>query len=254
MTNLISCRPESYGRYADRAFEALQQLGVRWVEIPAPAPDKIDEAREKMHRFGLDAASVTLGAKGQQPDFLDRVRDAVNAAAALGAKVIFTSQHTDESGKQPLFARLKQAGEIAAGKDIVIALETHPDLCNNATVALETMNGIDHPNVRINFDPANIHYYNQDVDAVNELRQIAPYVRAVHLKDTNGGFHAHHFPAIGDGVVDWKGIFSIVNARGMTGPFTLEMEGIAGEDLSFEQTQARIQRSLDFLRSLGVME
>ena len=40
--------------------------------------------------------------------------------------------------------------------------------------------------------------------------------------------------------------------RGFSGPFTFELEGIEGESLTEAETQARVARSLDHLRRLGV--
>lgn len=253
MSNLISCRPESFGRYADRAFETLPGLGIKFVEIRVPAPEQREQTAQELARHGLKAASVGFYTKVQDTDFLEQMRQAVDTAVALGASVMFTSQHSGETPRQDVYARMRQAGEIAAQQGITIAMETHPDLCQNAHNAAETMQGIAHPNVRVNFDPANVYYYNEGVNAVNELRQIASYVRAVHLKDTNGGFKTWHFPAIGEGVVDWPEVFAIMNGQGVTGPFTLEMEGIEGESLSFEETCARIQKSVEYLRSNGLM-
>jgi sugar phosphate isomerase/epimerase len=250
---LVSCRPESFGRYRDRAFESLQRLGIRHVEIAVPAPDQRDATLRELERYGLRASSVGCYDKVQAPDFLERVQHAVETCAALGADVIFTSQHAGDAPRTEVYQRLREAGDIAQGRGVTIALETHPDLCQNARNALETMQGVNHPNVRINFDPANVHYYNENVNAVAELQQIAPLVRAVHLKDTNGGYKTWHFPAIGDGVVDWKAVFSIMNGQGMTGPFTMEMEGIDGETLSYDETCARIERSLEYLRSQGLI-
>ncbi|MBV9469288.1 MAG: sugar phosphate isomerase/epimerase [Abitibacteriaceae bacterium] len=253
MKNLISCRPESFGRYKDRALASLQQLGFEHIEIQVPAPDQVQSVAQELKSYGLQAASIGFYDKVQNADFLDKLKEAVDAATTLGASVIFTSQHAGETERKKIYETLRQAGDIAKAKNITIALETHPDLCQNATVALETMHSTEHPNIRINFDPANVHYYNENVNAVNELHQIAPYVRAVHLKDTNGGFKTWHFPAIGEGVVDWPEVFSIMNQQGMYGPFTMEMEGIEGEDLSFEETYARIEKSLDYLRSNGLI-
>lgn len=254
MKNLISCRPESFGRYRDRAYESLQKLGITHVELQVPAPDQAQQAAAELKDYGLQAASVGFYHKIQEPDFFERLHEAVHAAVTLGANVIFTSQHSGDMERSKVYERLRQAGDIAAAHNVIIALETHPDLCENARVALETMHSTQHPNIRINFDPANTHYYNENIDAAKELRQIAPYVRAVHLKDTNGGFKTWHFPAIGAGVVDWKSIFKTMNEQAMYGPFTLEMEGIEGEDLSYEETYARIEQSLNYLRSGGMIE
>src|SRR5579872_4061187 len=154
MPNILSCRPESYGRYRDRALESLQQLGISYVEIAAPSAENLPEVEKQLARYGLRAASVTLVCRAQEANFLDRTRQTVDSAIALGAPVIFTSQHTGDLDRSRLFERLRQAGDIAAAKNVVIALETHPDLCQNGSLALVTMQEINHPNVRINFDPA----------------------------------------------------------------------------------------------------
>jgi sugar phosphate isomerase/epimerase len=231
----------------------MRSLGIRWVEIGAPAPGQVDAVAGHLQQYGMRAASVCFYGPHGEPDFLESLSQAVDSAARLGAPVMFTSQHAGKTPRPELYARLRSAGDICAGRGVTLCLETHPDLCMNSERALETMQGINHPNVRINFDAANIHYYNEGAIALAELRPIVDYVRSVHLKDSAGGFHEHNFPAIGDGAVDWKGIISLLNARGMTGPFTLEMEGIAGEDLTFEQTEQRIRRSIEFLRGIGAI-
>ena len=253
MENIIACRPESYGKYQDRAFEDMCVLGIRNVEIPAPPLDQVGAVAAKLREYGLTATSVTCVAKAQDPEFLSKVAGVVDSAAALFAPVIFTSQKAGDMDRKQVYGLLRQAGEIAADKNVTFVLETHPDLCENGSNALATMEAVRHPHVRINFDPANVHYYNERVNAVDEIRKILPYVRSMHLKDTNGGFQAHHFPAIGDGVVDWQALVALLNDRGIYGPFTLEMEGIAGEDLTFEETSARIKRSLDFLRNAAIL-
>jgi inosose dehydratase len=134
---------------------------------------------------------------------------------------------------------------------VTLALETHPDLITNAEVALETMRGVNHPNVRVNFDTANISYHNQGVDGVAELTKLLDHVGAVHLKETNGGYRTWFFPAFSERIVNFQETFRRLNARGFHGPFTLEIEGVEGENLTLEQTQARVAKSVGRLRRLG---
>ncbi|MDF2441035.1 MAG: L-ribulose-5-phosphate 3-epimerase [Abditibacteriota bacterium] len=253
MKNLISCRPESFGPYHARAFEALQKLGITNVEIAAPTPEQVEATIAELEKYGLSATSVTLGSKWSDADFLDRTRDAAAAAQKLGARIIFTSQNAGDAGRESAYEVLRSAGDVVAEYGVTLVLETHPDLCQNATQALETIRGINHPNVRINFDPANVYYYNEGVDAIAELRQVVEVVGAAHLKDTNGGYKTWHFPAIGEGVVDWPTFFSILNESGLSGPFTLEIEGIEGEKLSYEETYERVEKSVTYLRATGLM-
>src|SRR5207248_11391401 len=116
----------------------------------------------------------------------------------------------------------------------------------------ETIEAVGAPNLGWNLDTANLYYYTQGVNAVDECRKGLDLIRSVHLKDTNGGYRTWYFPALGDGVVDFAGVFRLLNERGFTGPFTFELEGIEGETLNEAETQARVTRSLDHLRRIGV--
>lgn len=252
MQNIISIRPPSYGKHQAGAFAHLQQIGIRHVEIDAPPAGQLEQARADLARYGLSAASINGYTSLESPDAAAKLAPALEAAPALGARIVFLSVKAGALPRDVAYARLREIGEAAARHDVTVAVETHPDLAQNGAVALETVQAVDHPNIRINFDPANVHYYNEGVDAVAELRKIAPYVASVHLKDTNGGYRTWHFPALGEGVVDFPAIFRTLNDLGMRGPFTMELEGIQGESLSEEQTQARVAQSLEYLRRIGV--
>ena len=184
-------------------------------------------------------------------DIARQVADQMPAFAALGCSIMFVSARRGDLPPETAYARLREAGEVAAGHGVTIVLETHPDLITNADVALQTMRGVDHPHVRVNFDTANIYFYNRGVDGVAELRKIVPYVAAVHLKDTDGGYRHWHFPALGEGIVDFAGVFDVLDAAGFAGPCTLEIEGIEGEQKTAELVRRRIAQSVDYLRSLG---
>jgi inosose dehydratase len=78
-------------------------------------------------------------------------------------------------------------------------------------------------------------------------------VKSVHLKDTLGGFHDPNFPVLGEGVVDFKSVFEVLNAVGFFGPFTLELEGPKVHTDSPEEMEKHVLRCVEHLRSLGVL-
>lgn len=252
MANLIACNVGSYGRYAAGAYEHLRAIGLSAVEIGMPAADAVPGLLDELGRYGLRPTTVMGSFDLSKPDCAEALRPQVAIAQRLGVHILFLSVHRGELPEQEAYARLRAAGDVAAAAGVTLALETHPDLCANGDLALQTMRGVDHPNVRVNFDTANVYYYNHNVTAVSEVRTIAPYVVSVHLKDTNGGYHAHHFPTLGEGVVDFPEVFRILNGEGMTGPFTLELEGIAGENLTEEQQRGRVAQSYAYLKRIGV--
>lgn len=89
-------------------------------------------------------------------------------------------------------------------------------------------------------------YYNENRDAVTELKKIARYVKSVHLKDTDGKPKSFNFPPLGDGVVDFPSIFRILNNVGFYGPFTFELEATSPEEMP-----SALEKSINYLKSTG---
>ena len=115
------------------------------------------------------------------------------------------------------------------------------------------MKAVNHPNICVNFDTGNVYYYNHNVTAVAEVEKVVSHVGAVHLKDTNGGYRTWNFPTLGEGVVDFKAVFQTVNNAGFYGPFTMELEGVEGENLDEAGVKARVADSLQHLKDIGVI-
>ncbi len=254
MSNLIACNLASYGGLSDEALAHLAALGLRHVEVACPPLDGVEALRARLAAHGLSASSVMAGCPVAEPDLAEQMRPACEAAAALGAKIIFVSAQARETPLTAVHERLYAAGEVAEANGVTIALETHPDLCQNATQMLETMAGVRHDHIRINFDTANIYYYNEDIDGLSELRRVNEFVAAVHLKDTNGRPRTWYFPTLGQGIVDFAGLFAELAAGGFTGPYTMELEGIEGQNLDFAGKAESVAGSVAYLRSAGLMD
>ena len=249
--NLLACRTASYGKFSESAWGHLPTIGVRNVEIDAPGPDEVDQVKARLERHGLSATSLQCPVEIEADDADDRLTPALDAAKDLGAGLLFVSVHAGDLDKGVVYERLRRCGARAAEYGVTIGMETHPDLITNAAVAAETMRGVDHPNVRVNYDTANIHYYNRDVDHVDEMEKVIDYIGSMHLKDTDGAYKTWCFPTFGQGIVDFKTVFDRLNAHGFYGPFTMEIEGVEGESLNEEETCRRVADSVAHLRSIG---
>jgi len=252
--NIIACNLASYGKYAATACEHLSKIGIRHVEIAMPPREDVEKARAELGRYGLTVSSMIGACDIGDEAVAEKFALPLEVASRLDAKIIFISVHAGSLERQVAYSRLRRLGDLARGSGVVLAVETHPDLAENGDVALETMRNVNHPSVGINFDTGNIYYYNEGRNAVEEVRKIARYVRSVHLKDTNGRPRTWYFPTLGEGVVDFKGVFSVLNGVGFFGPFTFELEGIEGENLTLEQTRERVAKSLAHLRGIGCAE
>ena len=183
-------------------------------------------------------------------DGIAKFDNLANGAVSMGAKLIFVSAKASEDiPKEVTYERLRKIGDKAAEKGLTVCVETHPILCHNGDVALETMKGVNHNNIRLNFDTANIYYYNENIDAVEELKKVVKYVKSVHLKDTDGTPKSFAFPPLGDGIVDFPEVFRIPNEAGFHGPFTFELESTKKEQMA----QA-LEKSVNYLRRTGCID
>jgi sugar phosphate isomerase/epimerase len=248
--NLIAVNLGSYGRYRQNAPRHLQSIGIRHVEIGVPAPENAESVARELAEFGLSASTLMAPCDLSQP--AERMAPCCQTAQQMGVPILFISAKAGEMPRMQAYARLREMAEIADAHGVTLSLETHPDLAENAAVARETIEAVGHPRLGWNLDTANLYYYTPGIDAVEECRRGLDLIRSVHLKDTNGGYRTWYFPALGEGVVDFAGVFGSLNQRGFHGPFTFELEGIEGESLKETQTQDRVASSLDHLRRLGV--
>ncbi len=251
---IISCRTASYKGFADRAPAHLASLGIRYVEVIAPPPEDVDRLRDSLAEHGLKAATVHGQCDVSHAHCAEQVQAQLPVLDALGSQYLFVSCKAGDTPLDDVYGRLRAAGDVAATANVTIVMETHPDLVTNGDVALKTMQAVDHPNVRVNYDTANVYFYNEGADAVTELKKILAYVAAVHLKETNGAYRTWHFPALGRGIVDFPAIFRVLDNAGFTGPMTLEIEGIEGEPEDERTICDRIAESAGYLRALGRLQ
>jgi len=242
MKNVLSSRSGGYG--------VLAQLGIEGVEIGPPAPADAARVKAELARHGLRAMTVAGDIDLIDEKGVDRFDTLLQGAVNMDAKLIFTSAHASKDlPREAAYRRLRAAGDNAAAHGVTICLETHPILCHNGDEALRTIEGTAHENVRVNFDTANIYYYNENVDAVEELKKVARYVGSVHLKDTDGKKESGNFPPLGDGVVDFPEVFRLLNEAGFHGPFTFELEATSADELP-----AALDKSVNYLRRTGCIE
>jgi len=249
---IIACNLNSYGTYHDSAFAHLSRIGLTNVEIFCPTPDKTQSVRADLDQHGLTPTSMIIKCPIGESKIVDQFTQSLDIVASFDVTIVFTSVKAGDTDRTVVYDRLRQIGEAAASKNITVVMETHPDLITNGDIASQTMQAINHPNVRVNFDTANLYYYNRDITAIGELKKVIDYVAGVHLKDTNGAFETWHFPALGEGVVDFPAVFALLDQHNYTGPFTFELEGIKGENLSLAGTHARIEQSLSYLKEKGL--
>ena len=278
MSTIVSCLTNSYGRFGARgAIESVRDAGIEHIELPihtegvepffgdepllttASTLDDLKQADRLLERHGVRVAScnVTSG-NPLDPDVVAITKRKLDLANHFGVKVVVggAGESQGEGELETLYGHLRQIGDYAAQLGITYCFETHPGICQDHRGMLETMDELQHPNLKINFDTANILYYNEHIEGEIALAKVCHHVRHLHLKDSMGEYQQWHFPALGyGGAVDFVRVLELTRTCGFNGPYSLEIEGIAGEgQLSLQEYQQRIIDSVEHLRVCGYFD
>jgi len=132
-------------------------------------------------------------------------------AKKMGLKLVtFHAGFLPSDESHPMFAKMLQRldamADIFMVHNILVGLETGQETAPELAALLNKLN---HPNIGVNFDPANMIMYDKG-DPVKALRTLAPWIRQVHIKDarrtTTPGTWGDEVP-VGTGEVDWRAFF-----------------------------------------------
>ncbi len=276
MTVPVRCYTNCYGPAGVWvAVEQVRQAGLDAIElalrphamgglvIPESAVITVDTPLEQIQRFvehlaehNVRADAVNVGGSDlRTAEGADLVARRLRLGQAhFGATVAVTGvgQPEDDDQRRAIIDHLKSLGDLAADLGMTLALETHAGPTQNARAMRRIIEQIDRRAVRINYDTANVAFYNRDVDPCDELVAIADLIGNVHLKDSRGRFEEWYFPALGEGgAIDFLRLRKILEHAGYGRGYTIEIEGIGGEpEPTPELRHQRVVRSVEHLRSI----
>ncbi len=246
----LAVRFRSYGDYAEAAWEHMPRLGLKHAFLSIPEPAEVDATMARLKAHGLTPVVVRGNAELSESTFVADMAKQLAICEKMGVKYMFLSAKRKETPMETAYARLRAAGDAAKKHGVIVGLETHPDLGTNGDVQAETMEAIDHPNIRVNFDTANITYYNKNTTGLAELKKSIGFVATVEFKDHSREFETWDFPVVGQGKVDFPAIVKLLRENNYDGPLTIEFEGTEGVKLTEEQTKLAIAESVAYVRSL----
>jgi sugar phosphate isomerase/epimerase len=132
-----------------------------------------------------------------------------------------------------------------AHPDILFVFENHDGASSHPHVCREVLEGVDRPNVRLNFDPINFEH--RGVSSLEAVRELHPLVAHVHLK----GYEQGGFCEFGVGDVDLTPVLRVLIAGGYRGGLTVEYEGPFDRTLRLYESVRRARLAVDGLRQDG---
>ena len=129
----------------------------------------------------------------------------------------------DDPDRAAVLDTLAEAGKLAAARGITLAFETGQE---TADLLRLTLDELALPNIKVNFDPANMLLYDMG-DPIRAVEILGPDIRSVHVKDANrptvSGQWGQEVP-LGQGQVNIREFVNALKKNGYTGPLVIERE------------------------------
>jgi sugar phosphate isomerase/epimerase len=229
----------------------LDRLGLSVVQIACGDPhhaawEEGDRLPEAALAAGFQMTGAMLGFPGEdyttpqtiqrtggfgdpatRRDRLERFRWALDRTRALGLTDLMLHAgflpEPNDPDRKPFLDTLGRVSTLAAEKGITIAFETGQE---TAELLRRTLDELKCPNLKVNFDPANMLLYDKG-DPLRAVEILGPDIRSVHVKDANRptkpGTWGEEVP-LGEGQVNIRAFVQTLKKVGYRGPLCIERE------------------------------
>lgn len=268
MKSTVGVVTSTYPNYGVKeAVEGISGAGFKYIEL-ASAPsyfEHIPRPEEKVDKqtvnsvlnlckeYGLTLQCIAGHTRLMKEDSVNNFKKLLDFAGLAGVRFVTTDTGDVKSkdDEDKFYSDIKKIGDYARSKDITVCLEMHGGWCNNGKKGAEIIKTIDHPNVKLNYDTANVIFYG-NVKPEEDLKYALPYMAYLHLKEHGSGkYKDWNFPALGEGVVNFDKIFDLL--QDYHGSVSVEIE-FDGKERTLEEINQAVKKSYNFLKKYGYVE
>jgi sugar phosphate isomerase/epimerase len=168
-----------------------------------------------------------FGDPATRPERVERFKWGLARTKELGlSDIMLHAGFIPEAGspeRKPFLDTLAQVADLARRAGVTVAFETGQE---SAALLRKTLDELKSPNLKVNFDPANMLLYDKD-DPLAVLDLLAPDIRSVHVKDANRpkakGTWGEEVP-LGRGQTNTKAFVKALKRIGYRGALCIERE------------------------------
>ncbi len=235
----------------DELKQYLDRLGTNVVQIACGDPHHASwDEGEDMPAVALQAGIVItgtmLGFPGEdyttpatikrtggfgdpalRAERIERLKWAIHRTVALGSSDLMLHAgflpEPGDPGRPAILETLAEAGRLAAARGLTLAFETGQE---TAELLRLTLDELAMPNLKVNFDPANMLLYDMG-DPIRAVEILGPDIRSVHMKDArrpkSRGTWGEEVP-LGQGEVNIPEFVNALKQNGYQGPLIIERE------------------------------
>lgn len=229
----------------------MDRLGLRCVQIACGDPHHAswsegDAMPAAAKAAGLAMSGAMLGFPGEdyttpqtiertggfgdpatRPERLETLKWGLTRTKELGLTDLMLHAgfipEVGDPGRKAFLDTLTTAARLATDHGITLAFETGQE---SSTLLRRTLDDLKCPNLKVNFDPANMLLYDKD-DPLKAVELLAPDIRSVHVKDANRptvkGTWGSEVP-LGTGQTKTVAFVKLLKKVGYTGPLCIERE------------------------------
>jgi len=229
----------------------MDQLGLSVVQIACGDPhhaawDEGDDMPKAAKAAGFTMTGTMLGFPGEdyttpahiqrtggfgdpatRPERIERFQWALNRTKELGLSDMMLHAgfipEPKQPDRKPFLDTLAKVSDLAKTAGVTVAFETGQETADLLRLTLDELKC---PNLKVNFDPANMLLYDKG-DPLRAVEILGPDIASVHVKDANRpttpGNWGEEVP-LGAGQVDIKKFVETLKKVGYRGPLCIERE------------------------------
>ena len=260
--------------------EIVVQDGYRSGISAACLPEELEAVKRAAAENGIEISALTpynsyfndLNDELRQKE-IDDIGKVIDACEFLGAHYIRIYGGNLQAGdtdhlperRQRLVEAMRFLGDKAAEKDVTLVIENHFNtMCVSARESVDMIREINHPNVRILYDQANLSFTGKE-DYQEAIAVQQDYVAYMHVKDlvfkegvaftSDEVSHPDeskrnvYTRIVGEGVVPWPEILRSVRERGYDGWLSMEYERRWHPD-DIPDASIGMKKGADYLKAL----
>ena len=196
---------------------------------PDITDDEISRAIKLIDSYGMKCASFNVNG-----DFMvDNIEaeifkccGEINRAAAFSPQVLIVfagwQNRSDNMIFKQVSSALKRVAAYAAKYGLRVALENHGGLTRTAEQINHILDGVNEPNIGINYDPANFLMYGED--PLESLKNLKHQVIFTHFKSLKYVDGKKEYCRISEGQIDYKPILEVLSQLNYDGFYAIEYE------------------------------
>lgn len=268
MKKIIAVNSNSYHGFSlKEAIAGIKAAGFNYIELtatkgwtehvfPTMSFRELTEVKDQLEEAELTPISLSGHTNLMDQQRLDDFVANIRLAAFFGCEYIISSigeahlEDQAEASDQQVAENIKDLIPYLEKYDLILGLENHGKHASGSHLK-EIVELVNSERVVVNYDTANAIFYG-DVELAEDLKTAVDSIGHIHLKDKAGAQDEWNFPALGQGDVDFKEVFEILEANNNNSPLSIEIEFTEAGPADLAQVNQAVEDSYNYLKKLGI--